>query len=75
MDSEFMRMQREATEQLRLMNLRAAEHKKETKPEAKKPQKNAPFDGDKTVLLFLLFLLYSDGGDNLLMLALLYLLM
>ena len=70
-----MRMQREATEQLRLMNLRATENKKEVKPEPKNSPKSTPFDNDKLVLIFLLFLLYSDGGDNLLMLALLYLLM
>ena len=82
MESEFMRMQREATEQLRRMSERskAAPLRDNLPP----PRENsgyeksilgAALEGDKLLLLGLLFLLYKDGGDPVLMLALLYLLM
>ncbi len=81
MESEFMRMQREATEQLRRMQARAIPDVNKTAPPSKAEQKGIfsalpTFgDSDKLLLLGLLFLLYKDGGDPLLMLALLYLLM
>ena len=78
MESDFMRMQREATEQIRQMNARAKppvlEEKKQKKELENQKQNEAP-DGDMLILLFLLFLLYKDGADPILMLALLYLLM
>lgn len=80
MESEFMRMQREATEQLRRMQARATSepappHQKQASPRQAQPPLPAFEDGDKLLLLGLVFLLYRDGGDPLLMLALLYLLM
>lgn len=81
MESEFMRMQREATEQLRRMQARATPDKNKMPPPRQVQQKElsaslpAFGDSDKLLLLGLLFLLYRDGSDPLLMLALLYLLM
>lgn len=79
MESEFMRMQREATEQLRRMNKLATPPKNEEKEaagQAKKRGEPALFkDEDKTLLLFLLLLLAGDGADPVLMLALLYLML
>lgn len=81
MESEFMRMQREATEQLRRLQARATPDENKTSPQSKAQQKGplsalpAFGDSDKLLLLGLVFLLYRDGGDPLLMLALLYLLM
>ncbi len=76
-----MRMQREATEQLRRMQARAMPDKAKMPPPREAEQKGllSPLpafgDSDKLLLLGLLFLLYKDGSDPLLMLALLYLLM
>lgn len=80
MESEFMRMQREATEQLRRMQARstpqpAPTQQRQTPPKQAQPPLPTTVDSDKLVLLGLVFLLYRDGGDPLLMLALLYLLM
>lgn len=80
MESEFMRMQREATEQLRRMQARstpqpAPTQQKQASPRQAQPPLPTTVDSDKLVLLGLVFLLYRDGGDPLLMLALLYLLM
>ena len=80
MESEFMRMQREATEQLRRMQARATAqpappHQNKTPRRQAQPDLPAFEDGDKLLLLGLVFLLYRDGSDPLLMLALLYLLM
>ncbi len=81
MESEFMRMQREATEQLRRMNERAKAAPPQEKPQpppvsaADKSILGIPLESDKLLILGLLFLLYKDGGDPVLMMALLYLLM
>ncbi len=82
MESDFMRMQREATEQLKRMNARAMLPTEPTKiqetagkTEVKKTKQNEVPNNDMLILLLLLFLLYKDGADPVLMLALLYLLM
>ena len=78
MESDFMRMQREATEQIRQMNARAKPpvlQEKTIEKTIEKPKQNEAPDGEMLILLFLLFLLYKDGADPILMLALLYLLM
>lgn len=77
-----MRMQREATEQIRQMNARAMPppettdgQEKAQKNRMQKTKQNEPKDNDTLILLFILFLLYSDSSDPVLTLALLYLLM
>jgi hypothetical protein len=82
MESDFMRMQREATEQLKRMNARAMLPTEPTKiqetvgkTEVKKTKQNEVPNNDMLILLLLLFLLYKDGADPVLMVALLYLLM
>ena len=86
MESEFQRMQRQATEQLRQLSAKAAlptpaPEKKE--PPEKKAEKN-PLDiisslfsgsSDSLLLAGLLLLLYREKGDNILMLAILYILL
>lgn len=90
MESDFQRMQREATQRLREMSARSVQEEK-TPPEPLPPEKktqiknNNPMDiltslfssgsSDGLLLAGILLLLYRDKGDNLLMLALLYILM
>lgn len=91
MESDFQRMQREASERLRKMSARAMV----TAPPLEAPPppvtENAgvkkasnPLDilgslfsgsGDSLLLAGILLLLYREKGDNILMLALLYILM
>lgn len=88
MESEFQRMQRQATEQIRQMNARAIPTPPSPVPEIKRQEKreeksnpldiiSSLFSGscDSLLLAGLLFLLYREKGDNILMLALLYILM
>lgn len=92
MESDFQRMQREATQRLREMSAHAKKEENteavppQREPETKKPQKknNNPLDifsslfsgsGDGMLLAGILLLLHRDKGDDLLMLALLYILM
>lgn len=88
MESDFQRMQREATQRLLEMNRQNSGVKREQPPKEDAPaptKKKAP-SGDLFSSLFstgsdgiliagLLYLLYREKSDNLLMLALLYILL
>ena len=93
MESDFQRMQREATQRLREMHERTKKEANHQAPAATSapqktfatPKKNDnPLNifsslfsgsGDGLLIAGVLFLLYRDKGDELLMLALLYSLM
>ena len=88
MESEFQRMQRQATEEIRRLSARAeippSAPAVQEKKQENKTKKDAPLDvisslfsgsGDSLLLVGLLLLLFREKGDNILMLAILYILM
>lgn len=45
------------------------------KPQMQKPQKSGLFDGDMKLVLAMLLLLSGDGGDTMLLMALMYIML
>lgn len=45
------------------------------KPQMQKPQKSGLFDGDMKLVLAILLLLSGDGGDTMLLMALMYIML